>query len=132
MLGGVGAFLLKPDSALGRLFLWKITCRAIVSYPSGCDKGFAFAYGEAQEDYFAQGDYAEWEERVAGSPEYVFNEYLSLALKEGVAVCVTVLVVIGTCLWMGRSVDAMVSAAQFWLYLFSLFLPILCIFRLLW
>ncbi|MCD7941657.1 MAG: O-antigen ligase family protein [Bacteroides intestinalis] len=101
MLGGVGAFLLKPDSALGRLFLWKITCRAIVSYPSGCDKGFAFAYGEAQEDYFAQGDYAEWEERVAGSPEYVFNEYLSLALKEGVAVCVTVLVVIGTCLWMG-------------------------------
>lgn len=101
MLGGVGAFLLKPDSALGRLFLWKITCRAIVSYPSGCDKGFAFAYGEAQEDYFAQGDYAEWEERVAGSPEYVFNEYLSLALTEGVVVCVTVLVVIGTCLWMG-------------------------------
>lgn len=101
MLGGAGAFLLKPDSALGRLFLWKITCRAVVSYPSGCDKGFAFAYGEAQEDYFAQGNYAEWEERVAGSPEYVFNEYLSLALAEGVVVCVIVLVVIGTCLWMG-------------------------------
>ncbi len=101
MLGGAGAFLLKPDSALGRLFLWKITCRAVVSYPSGCDKGFAFAYGEAQEDYFAQGNYAEWEERVAGSPEYVFNEYLSLALAEGVAVCLIVLIVIGTCLWIG-------------------------------
>ena len=101
MLGGAGAFLLKPDSALGRLFLWKITCRAVVSYPSGCDKAFAFAYGEAQEDYFAQGNYAEWEEPVAGSPEYVFNEYLSLALAEGVAVCLIVLIVIGTCLWIG-------------------------------
>ena len=34
MLGGAGAFLLKPDSALGRLFLWKITCRAVVNYLS--------------------------------------------------------------------------------------------------
>lgn len=101
MLGGAGAFLLKPDSALGRLFLWKITCRAVANYPWGCDEGFAFAYGEAQEAYFAQGDYAEWEERVAGSPEYVFNEYLSLALSAGILVCVVVLILIGVCLWMG-------------------------------
>lgn len=109
----------------------EITCRAIVSYPSGCDKGFAFAYGEAQEDYFAQGDYAEWEERVAGSPEYVFNEYLSLALKEGVAVCVTVLVVIGTCLWMGVKRGHYGICGAILSLLISLFLPILCIFRLL-
>ena len=70
VLGGVGIFFLKPDSALGRLFMWKITCQAIAEYPQGCDKGFAFAYGEAQENYFARGHYAEWEERVAGSPEY--------------------------------------------------------------
>ena len=38
---------------------------------------------------------------MAGSPEYVFNEYLSLALTEGVVVCIIVLVAIGTCLWMG-------------------------------
>lgn len=101
ILGGAGAFILKPDSALGRLFMWKMTCRAVTNYPLGCDKGFAFAYGEAQEAYFAQGDYAEWEERVAGSPEYVFNEYLSLALSEGIVVCVVVLVVIGVCLRMG-------------------------------
>ena len=87
ILGCAGAFILKPDSALGRLFMWKITCRAVANYPWGCDEGFAFAYGEAQEAYFAQGDYAEWEERVAGSPEYVFNEYLSLALSAGILVC---------------------------------------------
>ncbi len=28
-----GLFFLKPDSALGRLFLWKITCQAITKYP---------------------------------------------------------------------------------------------------
>lgn len=47
ILGGAGALILKPDSALGRLFMWKITCKAITNYPWGCDKGFAFAYGEA-------------------------------------------------------------------------------------
>ena len=73
IVGAAGAFFLKPDSALGRLFLWKITCQAIVKYPMGCDKGFAFAYCEAQDAYFARGDFADWEERVAGSPEYAFN-----------------------------------------------------------
>ena len=101
ILGGVGAFVLKPDSALGRLFMWKVTCKAIANHPWGCEKGFAFAYGEAQESYFEQGNYAVWEERVAGSPEYAFNEYLSLALTEGIAVCAVVVVVIGMCLRMG-------------------------------
>lgn len=101
ILGGIGMFLLKMDSALGRLFMWKITCQAIAKYPQGCDKGFAFAYGEAQEEYFAQGNYAEWEERVAGSPEYAFNEYLELALTEGIAICVMLLVITFGCLWIG-------------------------------
>ena len=101
IVAGAGAFLLKPDSALGRLFLWKITCQAIANYPWGCDKGFAFAYGEAQEAYFAQGDYVEWEERVAGSPEYVFNEYLELTLTQGPAICIMLIVITLACLWAG-------------------------------
>lgn len=101
ILAGTGAFMLKPDSALGRLFMWKITCRAIASHPWGCDKGFVFAYGEAQEEYFAQKDYAEWEERVAGSPEYVFNEYLSLALTKGIVMLLAALAVVFICLRMG-------------------------------
>ena len=101
MLGGAGMFLLKSDSALGRLFMWKITCQAIAKYPQGCDKGFAFAYGEAQEKYFAQRNYAEWDERVAGSPEYAFNEYLELALTKGIVICVMLLVITFGCLWIG-------------------------------
>lgn len=101
VLGGVGIFFLKPDSALGRLFMWKITCQAIAEYPQGCDKGFAFAYGEAQENYFARGHYAEWEERVAGSPEYAFNEYLELALTKGIAVCAMMMIITLGCLRIG-------------------------------
>ncbi len=101
IVGGAGVFFLKPDSALGRLFLWKITCQAIVNHPWGCDKGFAFAYGEAQEAYFAKGDYAEWEERVAGSPEYAFNEYLELTLTQGPAICIMLIVITFACLWAG-------------------------------
>lgn len=101
IVGGAGAFFLKPDSALGRLFLWKITCQAIANHPWGCDKGFAFAYGEAQEAYFAKGDYAEWEERVAGSPEYAFNEYLELTLTQGPAICIMLIVITFACLWAG-------------------------------
>lgn len=101
VMGGVGAFFLKPDSALGRLFLWKITCKAIALHPLGCDKGFAFAYGEAQEAYFAQGNYAGWEERVAGSPEYAFNEYLELILVEGPFLFMALVGIVWLCLWQG-------------------------------
>lgn len=89
-------FHLKPDSARGRLFLWRMTCRAIAGQPFsgyGTD-GFASAYGAAQESYFASGDYAPWEERVAGSPEYAFNEYLQTAVEWGVPVAVILLVAV--------------------------------------
>ena len=101
ILGGAGIFFLKPDSAMGRLFMWKITCKAIVEHPWGCYDGFAYAYGEAQEKYFGSGDYTAWEERVAGSPEYAFNEYLELALTAGVMICVMFLLTIGIVLWLG-------------------------------
>jgi len=100
-LAVAGIFLLKQDSALGRLFMWKITCKAIVNHPWGCQKGFAFAYGEAQSLYFAPGGYAGWEKRVAGSPEYAFNEYLEFALAHGIVMCIIVLLVILGCLLMG-------------------------------
>ena len=84
-LAGAALFYLKPDSARGRLFMWKIAARAVAEKPwLGHTPGsFPVAYGEAQAAYFAAGDYAEWEERVAGSPEYAFNEYLQSAVAMG-------------------------------------------------
>lgn len=77
---------MKPDSANGRLFMWKITCKVIADKPlAGYGPGaFSHAYGEKQSAYFKSGDYTEQEERVAGAPEYAFNEYLQLGVEGGI------------------------------------------------
>lgn len=102
MIGGVALFHLKKDSASGRLLMWKISCCAIKEKPLGYGEGqFAYAYGNAQEAYFAKGDYSLQEELVAGSPEYAFNEYLQVAVEWGMAGLAVVLACIGLCLWQG-------------------------------
>ena len=50
---------------------------------------------------FAAGDYEPWEERVAGSPEYAFNEYLQVAVELGIPLAVCLLVVVVLCLYRG-------------------------------
>lgn len=103
LLAGCLLFILKPDSARGRLFMWKITCNAIAEKPwLGHGMGnFASAFGDAQEAYFAAGDYELWEERVAGSPEYAFNEYLQIAVELGILLTLCLLVIVLACLYIG-------------------------------
>ena len=78
-------FRMKMDSGNGRLFMWKITCKAIVEKPLfGYGPGaFSHVYGEQQSAYFAAGQYTDLEEKVAGAPEYAFNEYLQLCIEGG-------------------------------------------------
>lgn len=96
-------FHLKANSASGRLLMWKVSCRAIAEKPLwGYGRGnFVEAYGDAQEQYFAAGNYLPREELVAGSPEYAFNEYLQLAVEYGIPVLVLVLGVIAFAWWRG-------------------------------
>lgn len=99
LAGGIlaGVYLMKKDSADGRLLMWKVSVHAIAGQPwrgYGWD-GVPGAYGQAQEDYFSAGNYTETEERVAGSPEYVFNEYLQVAMAWGVPVLLMALLVVG-------------------------------------
>ncbi len=92
-----GAYQMKKDSADGRLLMWKVSVQAIKEKPlTGYGWDYvAGAYGDAQEKYFSKGDYTPQEERVAGSPEYVFNEYLQAAMAWGIPVlCVILLLVI--------------------------------------
>lgn len=125
-------FLLKPDSALGRLFMWKITARAVAERPwSGYGYGnFASAYAEAQESYFATAEYAEWEERVAGSPEYAFNEYLQLAVEWGIPLTLLLLAVVVWSWWRGYGKQcygicgAFLSLAVFAISSYPLQLPV--------
>ncbi|MBO5191946.1 MAG: O-antigen ligase family protein, partial [Bacteroides sp.] len=91
-----GAYHLKKDSADGRLLMWKVAARAVCERPwTGYGwESVAGAYGDAQEAYFANGDYTATEAHVAGSPEYVFNEYLQVAMAWGVPVLVICLLVL--------------------------------------
>lgn len=102
-VAGYGLFHIKAASANGRLFMWKISSLAIAEKPlSGYGTGsFASAYGSAQEHYFANGNYSETEELVAGSPEYAFNEYLQIAMEYGIPFLIVVLLFISFCLWKG-------------------------------
>lgn len=103
ILIGYALFQLKATSANGRLFMWKVSTLAIAESPvMGHGAGnFVSAYGRAQEDYFADGEYSETEELVAGSPEYAFNEYLQVAVEYGLPFLSVVSLVVGFCLWEG-------------------------------
>ena len=102
ILGGIalgGIYQMKKDSADGRLFLWKIAVRAVNEHPwTGCGwNSVPAAYGQAQENYFAAGNYTATEELVAGAPEYVFNEYLQVAIAWGIPVlCIGLLILSGS------------------------------------
>jgi O-antigen ligase len=80
-----GMYLLKKDSADGRLLTWKVSLQVIATHPFGAGLGnFPGAYGEAQAEYFRSGQASPAEEFVAGNPEYAFNEYLQIAIESGI------------------------------------------------
>jgi len=82
-----GAFLLKTESALGRLHIWRMECLAIADRPwTGAGPGTSlWAYGEAQEAFFRENLEAVSPVviRAAGSPEFAFNEFLGLGVEYG-------------------------------------------------
>lgn len=99
----VGAFFLKRDSAIGRLHIWDIELRAIMNHPvfgSGPGLG-AGAYGDVQADFFQKKLplVSEARIRVAGCPEYPFNEFLGVGVETGLpgmllAICLAVVAIL--------------------------------------
>ena len=91
--------LLKKESVLGRIHLWHMEILSINKHPwSGVKEGFYHAYGETQANYFASAERAKWEIKVAGSPEFAFNEYLKVGMEFGVsALLLFTLVVFSVC-----------------------------------
>ncbi len=81
----IGMYHLKKDSADGRALMWKISMSVVPDHLQGSGLGsFPAVYGEAQANYFEEGKGTEIEERVAGNPEYAFNEYLQICIEQGV------------------------------------------------
>lgn len=90
-----GVFFLKKDSAIGRLHIWHMELRAIAEKPlSGHGRGTVLGvYGDTQAEYFAEKERPEIITKVAGCPEYAFNEYLKVGVEYGIPAMVGVIVV---------------------------------------
>lgn len=84
-LAATSLYRLKKESAQGRLLLWKISARTLLTNGikgMGCG-GFAAAYGKEQAAYFSAGKGSDAEKKVAGCPEYAFNEFLQTGIELG-------------------------------------------------
>ncbi len=103
LVASIIVFGLKKDSALGRIFIWKICCLSIAESPmKGYGKGtFEGIYGQFQENYFSNPNYAEWEERVAGCPHYAFNEYVQIAVEYGIPILIGIISLFAICFFTG-------------------------------
>lgn len=88
-------YFIKKDSANGRFLIWKIATQAIIEEPlTGYGWDYvAGAYGDAQEKYFSAEKFTETETYVAGAPEYVFNEYLQVAMAWGIPALLFILLI---------------------------------------
>ena len=114
-----GAFALKPDSALGRLHVWRMECRAIAARPwRGVGPGMGlWAYGEAQEAFFREhlATASPATVRVAGCPEYAFNEFLGLGVEYGLpALLLSILLVVSSILVLHRSNSPLAAGLTAW------------------
>ena len=84
----VGLYRYKRDSAGGRWLIWNVSAQLIRENPAfgvgtGC---FAGAYGNAQEAAnFVSGAMTEDQVRVAGAPDYAFNDFLQITVETGAA-----------------------------------------------
>jgi tetratricopeptide (TPR) repeat protein len=102
ILGGVGMYRMKKDSADGRALIWKISLQTAVHHPLGVGIGnFSGSYGHEQAAYFASGRGTEQERHVAGNPEYGFNEYLQIGIEQGIVPFVLFLSIMGYGLYIG-------------------------------
>lgn len=83
---GTIGFMMKKDSALGRLHIWRIECRIIAKHPiKGTGPGsFPYEYGIEQANFFREKERSADIVRIAGCPEYAFNEYLKAGVELGV------------------------------------------------
>ena len=103
IIGGVLIFNLKKDSVYGRLFIWENVCSAIAERPitgyGSCS--FSSVYANFQSAKFKSGDYSDRDERVAGNPEYAFNEYLQMGLEGGCIILILFVALIFVCIKQG-------------------------------
>lgn len=77
---------LKPDSANGRILIWKISLPMVLENPLfgiGFNR-FQVEYNNRQADYFASGLGNDYEEFIAGNVNRAHNEYIEILVELGI------------------------------------------------
>lgn len=128
-----GMYLMKKDSADGRLLIWRVALNEALKSPFEIQDGdvnFSAVYGEAQEDYFSEHGYTESEERIAGTPDFAFNEYIQMFLMGGVIALTLMVCVIGSAFYFsckrsngGGTSGALLSASIFAFFSYPFHIP---------
>ena len=78
-------YLMKQDSADGRLLIWKISTNMIAENPLGYGYGlFEKNYNLKQAEYFEHGEYSKTEKRNADSIYMAYNDYLEHGVEGGI------------------------------------------------
>ena len=118
--GGFGVYQLKKDSADGRTLIWKNSLELIKQNPLGVGLGnFSGSYGHIQAAYFEAGNGTEDEERIAGNPEYAFNEYLQICAEQGIIVFLLFIGIVGYSLYIGLKRKKIAATASLFALLIS-------------
>lgn len=78
-------YLMKQDSADGRLLIWKISLNMIAEKPAGYGYGlFEKNYNLKQAEYFERGKYSKTEKRNADFIYMAYNDYLEHGIEGGI------------------------------------------------
>jgi O-antigen ligase len=103
---GVTLFHFKPESAQGRILIYKIAmgmCKEHPLFGTGFNT-FAKEYNLYQADYFASGAGSEMEKWLAGNNQVAFNEYLQITVETGLVGFVLILVIGATLIFYRKQV----------------------------
>lgn len=76
----------KPESAYGRLFVWKVSKQLVLENPT-FGNGFAYFganYGKTQAHYFLNNNASENEIQVADYVTCAYNEFLEMLIESGI------------------------------------------------
>lgn len=95
------SFFVKKESAIGRALIWNIECRVIAhNLLKGVGEGRGLgAFGLEQAEFFRQNDRSSLMKKVAGCPEYAFNEYLGIGMEYGISAMLLVVISVLLCVW---------------------------------
>ncbi len=128
---GTGIYLLKKDSANGKLFIWEVTLGKIAEKPLlGHGLGrFEAEYNNWQAAYF-QNHPEEMNSKkgwVAGNTKYAFNEFLEMAAEVGITgIIVFVAVIISVFYFIPSCFHSFKNSNFYNVLLFSSLVSLLC------